>query len=81
MPVNMLSAFGSGGSQKQGGPLRLIVLTQLSSCSVERMFSKLEGIRKVCGENLYDDMAEVRLLLRCNGDLEPLVNKLNKFKL
>ena len=61
--------------------LRLIVLTQLSSCSVEHVFSKLEGIRKVCGENLYDDMAEVRLLLRCNGDLEPLVNKLNKFKL
>ena len=61
--------------------LRLIVLTQLSSCSVERVFSKLEGIRKVCGEKLYDDMAEVRLLLRCNGDLEPLVNKLNKFKL
>ena len=60
--------------------LRLIVLTQLSSCSVERVFSKLEGIRKVCGEKLCDDMAEIRLFLRCNGDLEPLVNKLDKFK-
>ncbi|KAL7540988.1 hypothetical protein ACHAXR_010540 [Thalassiosira sp. AJA248-18] len=56
--------------------LRLIVLVQLSSCSVERVFSKLEKIRHVCGEKLFDDMAEVRLFLQCNGDMTPLLASL-----
>ncbi|KAL7525749.1 hypothetical protein ACHAXR_001139 [Thalassiosira sp. AJA248-18] len=59
------------------GFTRLIVLVQLSSCSVERVFSKLEKIRHVCGEKLYDDMmAEVRLFLQCNGDMTPLLASL-----
>ena len=52
-----------------GLAIRLIVLAQLSSCSVERVFSKLERIRQHTGDNLKEDMCEVRLLLQCNGDL------------
>ena len=36
--------------------IRLVVLSQLSSCSVERVFSRLSLIRERCGENLYEDM-------------------------
>ncbi len=60
--------------------LRLVVLAQLSSCSVERVFSKLKIIRERCGENLYDDMCEVRLFLQCNGDLTELADKMRKWK-
>ena len=49
--------------------LRLVVLTQLSSCAVERVFSRLERIRHTCGDNLYEDITEIRVLMRCNGDL------------
>ena len=52
--------------------LRLVVLVQLSSCSVERVFSKLDLIRDTCGEKLLDDMCEVRLFLQCNGDLSKM---------
>ena len=34
---------------RQGLAIRLIVLAQLSSCSVERAFSKLENIRQITG--------------------------------
>ena len=56
--------------------LRLIVLAQLSSCSVERVFSKLEKIHQVTGDNLKEDMCEVRLLLQCNGDLDEMCRAL-----
>lgn len=56
--------------------LRLIVLAQLSSCSVESFFSKLEKIRQVTGDNLKEDMCEVRLLLQCNGDLDEMYRAL-----
>ena len=46
-----------------GVAISLIVLAQLSSCSVEQVFSKLEKIRKVASENLKEDMCEIRLLL------------------
>ena len=59
-----------------GLALRLIVLAQLSSCSVERVFSKLEKIRQVTGDNLKEDMCEVRLLLQCNGDLDEMYRAL-----
>ena len=59
--------------------LRLVVLAQLSSCSVERVFSKLKIIRERCGENLYDDMCEVRLFMQCNGDLSELAEKMKKY--
>ncbi len=59
--------------------LRLVVLAQLSSCSVERVFSKLKLIRERCGEHLYDDMCEVRLFLQCNGDLSKLADEMRNY--
>jgi hypothetical protein len=59
--------------------IRLVVLTQLSSCSVERVFSQLELIRKRCGENLFEDMTELRLLLQCNGNLDELYDRMKKY--
>ena len=50
--------------------LRLIVLIQLSSCSVERVFSKLKDIRDAVGDRMLEDISEIRLLLQCNGDLD-----------
>ena len=49
--------------------LRLVVLCQLSSCSVARVLSRLKLIQDVCGHNLYEDHLEMRLFLQCNGDL------------
>ena len=61
-----------------GVAIRLIVLAQLSSCSVERVFSVLERIRQVTGEHVKEDMMvmEIRLMLQCNGDLDKLYNDL-----
>ena len=56
--------------------IRLCVLAQLSSCSVERVLSKLERIRKATGEQLREDMCEVCLLLQCNGTLDDMYNAL-----
>ena len=56
--------------------LIMCVLAQLSSCSVDRVFSKLERIRKATGEHLKEDMCEVRLLLQCNGTLDAMYNAL-----
>ena len=55
--------------------LRLVVLTQLSSCSVERVFSRLQLIRDVCGDNMKEDMTEFRVFLQCNGDIGELLAK------
>ena len=59
-----------------GLAIRLIVLAQLSSCSVERVFSKLERIRKSTGDSLKEDMCEIRLMLQVNGDLDDMYNAL-----
>ena len=53
--------------------LRLVVLTQLSSCSVERVFSRLSVIEDVCGGGMLEDALEMRLFLQCNGDLNEIV--------
>ena len=50
----------------------MVFLAQLSSCSVERVFSKLEMIRKFSGDKLKEDMCEIRLLLNVNGDLDDM---------
>ena len=52
--------------------LRLVVLSQTSSCSVERVFSRLKMIRDTCGDNCYEDMTEIRVMLQCNGNLSEL---------
>jgi hypothetical protein len=49
--------------------LRLVVLTQVSSCSVERVFSQLKLMRDACQDNMMDDMVEIRMFCRCNGNL------------
>ena len=49
-----------------GLAIRLIVLAQLSSCSVERVFSKLERIRQHTGDNLKEDIC-VRSACSCNA--------------
>ena len=49
--------------------LRLVVLTQMSSCAVERVFSQLKLIRDACGDNMFEDMTEIRMFMRCKGDL------------
>lgn len=51
--------------------LRLIVLIQVSSCSVERVFSQMKLVVETCGP-IYEDNLEVRMFSRCNGDLTPL---------
>ena len=56
--------------------LRLVVLTQLSSCAVERVFSCLGTICDICGDNTYEDMTEYRVFMLCNGPLEELINGL-----
>ena len=44
--------------------LRLVVLVQLSSCSVERVFSKLDLIRDACGEKMR---LSVKFACFCNA--------------
>ena len=50
--------------------IRLVVLSQLSSCAVERVFSRLKLIRESCKDSLYEDMLENRIMMQCNGDLD-----------
>ncbi len=56
--------------------IHLIVLAQLSSCSVGRVLSALERICRVTGENIKSDMMEICLMLQCNGPLDELYNDL-----
>jgi hypothetical protein len=52
--------------------VRIVVLFQTSSCAVERVFSRLKNVRETCGDSLYEDMLEVRMMMQCNGDLDSL---------
>jgi len=56
--------------------LRFVVLAQLSSCAVERVFSRLKKMRDICGDNSLEDMTEVRIFMMCNGDLDELLYSL-----
>ena len=49
--------------------VRIVVLTQLSSCAVERVFSQLNLICETCGDCMMEDMLQIRMFERCNGDL------------
>jgi hypothetical protein len=44
--------------------LRLVVLVQTSSCSVERIFSQLQYIRRVCGHAVLESTLELRCQMR-----------------
>ena len=50
--------------------VRVVVLTQLSSCAIERIFSQLKLIVDSCGENMFEDMLEIRMRERNNGKIE-----------
>ena len=53
--------------------LRLVVLSQVSSCSVERVFLQLKLMRDTCGDNMLEDMVEVRMFCQCDGRLQVLI--------
>lgn len=61
--------LGSHGFPHYKKAQRLVVLAQLSSCSVERVFSQLTLIRDACGDNLKGDMCEILMFLRSNGEI------------
>lgn len=61
-----------------GLAVRLAVLVQLSSCSVERVFSQLELIRRRFGEHMLDDLAGLHIFLQCNGNLDELYHEMTK---
>ena len=46
-----------------------LVICQLSSCSVERVFSLLNLIQHICGGELLESHLEMSLFLQCNSDL------------
>ena len=52
--------------------LRLVFMSQLPSCSVERVLSCHKLICDRCDEALYEDMLEIRVFLQCNGNHEEL---------
>ena len=60
--------------------LILVVLVQLSGCSVDRVFSCVKLIHDRRGDALYGDMLEIRLFLQYNGDLDDLQESLLPFK-
>ena len=58
--------------------LRLVVLAQLSSCFVERVFSRLKLIQDICGGGMFEDSLEMRLFIQCNGDVHEIMNDIEK---
>ena len=49
--------------------VRLVAITQVSSASVERVFSQLTFIRRAVGDNTLRDLIELRAYIRCNHGL------------
>ena len=49
--------------------VRIIAVTQVSSASVERVFSQLTFIRRAVGDNTLRDLMELRGYIRCNKGL------------
>ena len=45
-----------------------VALTQVSSASVERVFSQLVRIKKECGETMLEETVFLRLLCRLHSD-------------
>ena len=62
-----------------GLALRLVVLRQLLSCSVERVFSRLKPIQEICGGGMLEDTLEMRLFSQCNGDVYELMSDIQKY--
>ena len=49
-----------------------VVSTQFSSRDAERVFSQLKLIEDQCGSNMMEDMLQIRMFERCNGDISML---------
>ena len=62
-----------------GLALRLVVLCQLSSCSVEHILSGLNLIQHICGGRFLEDHLEMRLFLKCNGDLYEFMAAIQRY--
>ena len=58
---------------------RLLVLCQLSSCSVGRVFSRLNLIQNIYGGGSLEDHLEMRLFLQCNGDLHKFMAAIQRY--
>ena len=41
--------------------IRVVVLTQMSSCAVERVFYQLKLIQDTCGDNMMENMLEIKM--------------------
>ena len=54
--------------------VRLVVLVQTSSASIERVFSQVKRILASVGENILEDNLELRLLRRCCKKLEEMTS-------
>ena len=83
MIENILAVSGNSGVQKNyfscfAFALRLVVLPQLPSCSVERAFSRLKVIRGICGGWILEDSLEMRLFIQCNGDVHEIMTDIEK---
>ena len=54
--------------------VRLVVLVQTSSASIERVFSEVKRILASVGESILEDNLELRLLRRCCKKLEEMTS-------
>ena len=54
---------------------RSIVLTRIFSCGIERVFSQLKQIEDSCGENMSEDILEIRIFERNNENLTMCMTK------
>ena len=66
----------TGNLPFHGLDLKLVVLTQLSSCYVETVFLQLGGNFKACREVLYEYMKKFCLMLQFNLELNYLIDVL-----
>ena len=48
--------------------LRLVVLSQVSSCSVEKLFSQLKLTRDTFGDIMLEYIVEIRIFVNATGD-------------
>ena len=67
-----------GGIQSNVTALQLEFLTQLSSLSVECLFSCLKLIQKHCDKIMKKDTTKLRLFLQRCGDMGYLSSSINK---
>jgi hypothetical protein len=66
----------------KGKALRLTgLMIQVSSSAVERVFSALQRIRELCGDQMLENMLEVRMHARCNWNIDRLLLRAYEYSL